>query len=80
MHADSKAALVRQAINDAPDDSAPDIAARLAEHGVSVSAAYVRQVRSLTARRTAESRRSTMRALASGASSGHAAGNRNQDE
>jgi hypothetical protein len=78
--ADSKAAIVRQALNDAPGDSAPVIAARLAQRGVSVSAAYVRQVRSVAARREIETRRSTMRALASGASSGYAPGNRIQDE
>jgi hypothetical protein len=80
MRAGSKAALVRQALNDAPGIGAPAIAARLAQRGVLVSAAYVRQVKSVAARREIESRRSTMRALASGASSGYAAGNRIQDE
>jgi hypothetical protein len=78
--AGSKAALVRQALNDAPGDGAPAIAARLAQRGVSVSAAYVRQVKSVAARREIETRRRTMRALASGASSGYAAPNRIQDE
>jgi hypothetical protein len=76
----SKAAIVRDALNDAPGDSAPAIAARLAERGVSVSPAYVRQVKSVSARREVMQRRTAIRALAPGASSGYAATKRNQDE
>jgi len=78
--AGSKAERVRQALSNAPGDDAPTIAARLADLGVTVSPAYVRNVKSVSARREIAARRGTMRALASGASSNDAADNRIQDE
>nr|WP_234343433.1 DUF2637 domain-containing protein [Streptomyces sp. NRRL F-5123] len=51
----SKAAAVRTVAEAHPDDAAPQIVARLAQHGITVTAAYVRTELSRQRRRTAAS-------------------------